>query len=626
MQRKTIQQLLVTTATLALLGGGVPVGLVNGHAATATVTARAATKNTYSVDRVQLPGIKAWRDGQPTIYLNPEFSGLPQTVTASQAADPAYLAGLTYPAGLTAADLTAFLQPYFDQAFQVDADQTYAEFLYSVHSDDYQSVAALTQDLTVSTYLQAWVVSRVQRYLEGTYTAADFVKDYPATLQTQLVKAEGSDYEEYFQEYEKTYSYADDPDKLAARFTTQFQANSQGNQNTVAAILGLTGHGLDLTTANPAKSQAAMERQLAEPATQAVVAVDEQGTVTVDTSYVAPYVVVLGDTDPLYPETPTEPETPTNPDKPTVPTTQTGTVTVHYQDEQGKALAPTKTLTGKAGDRYTTTALDLDGYVLMKTTGAAAGTFTATAQTVTYVYAPLTTGGADATVAKKGSVVLATQKIGLYRDKTLAAAKRIQWYQKKARINRPMFVVTGYARSQTGKLRYQVKDVNHRSRTAGQVGYITAKSAYVTPAYYASRQKTVTVINPAGVNAYRQKNLTHKTAHYRQGQVLTVKRIERHNLTTRFVLSNGRYITANKQLVQAGKVTAAKTVQMKRGVHRYATVNLTTRNGHFVKGQKVRVLGWDYTHAATFNKADTLRYRVAGGYITAAAKDVRIIR
>jgi len=61
------------------------------------------------------------------------------------------------------------------------------------------------------------------------------------------------------------------------------------------------------------------------------------------------------------------------------------------------------------------------------------------------------------------------------------------------------------------------------------------------------------VINKAGVNAYSKKSLTGKRHHYRQGQVLKVKKIVTHNLTTRFVLTNGTYVTANKKLVQTVK-------------------------------------------------------------------------
>ncbi|MFC6207191.1 DUF5776 domain-containing protein [Levilactobacillus tongjiangensis] len=128
---------------------------------------------------------------------------------------------------------------------------------------------------------------------------------------------------------------------------------------------------------------------------------------------------------------------------------------------------------------------------------------------------------------------------------------RVAKYVKTKRIDRPMFVVTGYGRSQAGRLRYQVRDVNQRSRTAGKTGYITAKTGYVTKVYYQRKVQRLTVIGKSGLNAYQTVSLTGKVRHYAQGTKLKVVGISHHNLTTRFVLENGHYVTANKKLVMA---------------------------------------------------------------------------
>ncbi|TGD19956.1 DUF5776 domain-containing protein [Levilactobacillus suantsaiihabitans] len=306
-------------------------------------------------------------------------------------------------------------------------------------------------------------------------------------------------------------------------------------------------------------------------------------------------------------------------------------VTVRYVDEQGKTLAPDQLLTGELGASYHSDALDIPNYTLTKTPANATGTFTSDAQTVTYVYAKpaLQTGSAAATVdpvAPKGTVIYATKKIGLYRTATFSKKQVKRWYAKKSRTNRPMFVVTGYAKSKNGVKRYHVKDVNHHSKTAGKTGYVTTKRAYTAPVYYAKKHAKITVINPAGVNGYAKQNLTQKRAHYRQGQVLKVKRIVRHNLTTRFVLTNGRYVTANKQLVQAGKVQMPKQIKTKHAINRYTTANLTRKNRHIAKHTTLKVTGWAYSNANNFNKRDTLRYHVAGGYITANKHLVRVVK
>ncbi|WP_353960971.1 DUF5776 domain-containing protein [Lentilactobacillus sp. TOM.63] len=153
--------------------------------------------------------------------------------------------------------------------------------------------------------------------------------------------------------------------------------------------------------------------------------------------------------------------------------------------------------------------------------------------------------------AKKGAVVYATKAIYLYKDANFKPSQRLAKYPKAKRVNRPMFVVTDYARSTNGTLRYKVRDVNHGTKTADRVGYITANSKFVIPVYYQSVPKSqkITVINQRGVNAYRNVNLTQKAKHYRKGTHLTVKKIVKHRLTTRYQLSNGDYVTANKKLV-----------------------------------------------------------------------------
>ncbi|ORN09663.1 bacterial Ig-like domain-containing protein [Lentilactobacillus parabuchneri] len=158
-------------------------------------------------------------------------------------------------------------------------------------------------------------------------------------------------------------------------------------------------------------------------------------------------------------------------------------------------------------------------------------------------------------VASKGSVVYAGKKIYMYKNGTFKKSERIAKYPKQKRVDRPMFVVTGYAHSSDGILRYKVRDVNHGSKTAGKTGYITANRKYVTKVYYQSIpwDKTITVISPNGVHSYKHKNLTERAKTYKKGTHLRVKAIVKHNLTTRYKLTNGHYITANKKLVIQGK-------------------------------------------------------------------------
>ncbi|MGF2385444.1 DUF5776 domain-containing protein [Lentilactobacillus otakiensis] len=157
--------------------------------------------------------------------------------------------------------------------------------------------------------------------------------------------------------------------------------------------------------------------------------------------------------------------------------------------------------------------------------------------------------------AVKGTAVYATKRIYMYKNPTFRKSQRIATYPKTKRVNRPMFVVIGYDRSNGGALRYKVRDVNHGKKTAGKIGYITANRKYVVNVYYQSTKsnQTITIISKKGVHAYKNENLTGKTKTYKRGTHLKVKKIVRHNLTTRYQLKNGYYVTTNKKLVIQGK-------------------------------------------------------------------------
>ena len=127
--------------------------------------------------------------------------------------------------------------------------------------------------------------------------------------------------------------------------------------------------------------------------------------------------------------------------------------------------------------------------------------------------------------------------------------QRLAKYPKAKRTQRPMFVVTNYAYSKAGRLRYRVKDINAKSKTAGKTGYVTAKEVFIAPAYYQQAAKQIKVISPSGINVYTDPSLTKKTKYVKAGQTLKITGIQHHNLTTRFVLANGQYATANKKWV-----------------------------------------------------------------------------
>lgn len=234
------------------------------------------------------------------------------------------------------------------------------------------------------------------------------------------------------------------------------------------------------------------------------------------------------------------------------PVTQGQPVTVKYVDAKGKRIADDQVLTGTVGATYTAKRLDITGYKLSTVTGDESGTFGSTPATVIFHYgADLSTGGSGATVMSVNGMLYAKKTINLYNSKNFSKKAKQVTYRKQKRANRPVFVVTGNAKSKQGYRRYKVRDVNHHSKTAGKTGYITAKSAYVSSVYYAKKQNKVKVLNAKGINAYKQKSLKSKGRHYKKGQTLKVKKIVSYKKMTRFQLTNGKYVTANKKFVIA---------------------------------------------------------------------------
>ncbi|WP_218043438.1 DUF5776 domain-containing protein [Lentilactobacillus dabitei] len=238
----------------------------------------------------------------------------------------------------------------------------------------------------------------------------------------------------------------------------------------------------------------------------------------------------------------------------------------------------------------------------------------------------VTTQPATPGIAKKGEAVYALKKIYMYSNKDFRQSGRVASYAKKPRSNRPMFVVTDYATSKAGNLRYVVRDVNHHSKTAGKKGYITADYAYVRPVYYHSSHKTLTVINPRGVNEYTNKNLTGRVKNFKQGTQLKVKGFVKHNLTTRYLLSNGHYITGNRKLVIAGNQKQPKQIKVKKAIYHYNNANFSKRTKHIKQGTVLKVKRWEYSHSYSTTTFGAKRYAVTGGYVTANSHYVKVIK
>lgn len=225
----------------------------------------------------------------------------------------------------------------------------------------------------------------------------------------------------------------------------------------------------------------------------------------------SPHVITLTykkNTTPTEPTTPTNPTTPTTPTTPSTPSTPTTTPTT--------PTTPTEPTTPST---------------------------TTTDNTTDY-----------GRVAVKGQAIYAIRKVGLYRNAQFGKQQRIKYYPKAKRINRPEFVVKGYKEDKAGHLRYRVQQYNPYTKRyiKGTTGYLTASDKYVVPAYYATKPKTnkIKVINPKGLYEYNNAALTGKRSkHVKAGATLKVTKISKYKYTTRYRLSNGKFVTANKKFV-----------------------------------------------------------------------------
>ncbi|GGG38070.1 surface protein [Lactobacillus apis] len=78
-------------------------------------------------------------------------------------------------------------------------------------------------------------------------------------------------------------------------------------------------------------------------------------------------------------------------------------VIVHYQDEQGRTIAPNEILSGNIGDGYVSTAKEIAGYTLKARPKNATGFFSDATQNVTYVYSKISSKAEGDQTDNKGN-------------------------------------------------------------------------------------------------------------------------------------------------------------------------------------------------------------------------------
>ena len=216
--------------------------------------------------------------------------------------------------------------------------------------------------------------------------------------------------------------------------------------------------------------------------------------------------------------------------------------------------------------------------------------------------------------------VYAKTSINEYSSDTFTAKGKKKHYAAKNRVYAPIFTVKKVVTNKNGRDRYLLD--NGR--------YITANTANVNYLYWqGDSYKQLYVIHPTGTYEYKSATFAKKNRVklHHQGEVLKVKKVIHHGLTTRYQLTNGNYVSGNKQWTSPNKWSFPKRVKAVGAINVYKTANLTGKVKHYkAKSHQVfTVKGFDYSHGFE-NRGYTKRYKVSGGYISANPKIVKEVK
>jgi len=321
-----------------------------------------------------------------------------------------------------------------------------------------------------------------------------------------------------------------------------------------------------------------------------------------------------------------------------IPVADAKTVTIHYVMSDG-TKAPADRIVRGTDNTVTVTHPLVTGYTASELTTPidfkslalddAAGNSTNPAMTVTYQadkQAP-STGGTTGTTGTAptpaADEVTSPQPVKIYGKRALyryshvdfKKSERIQFYTKKAKAYAPVFTAVKQVKSRAGNLRYELADGT----------FVTANPAYTAKLYWQGAYQQLFVTHPRGINVYRTDTLKTRVRHLKQGTSLMVKQIVKKNGQTRYQLTDGTYVTGNKRFVSPTQPRVVKQVQTKRSVGLYRDVNLTHKVKGIRRGTHLVVKGWDFSHGERASRDGVMRYRVAGGYVSANRSLVAVI-
>ncbi|MCX0291185.1 BspA family leucine-rich repeat surface protein [Lactobacillus kullabergensis] len=236
----------------------------------------------------------------------------------------------------------------------------------------------------------------------------------------------------------------------------------------------------------------------------------------------------------------------------------------HFLDESGKSIAPDNALTGNSGDPYSSSAKDINGYILKTSPANTKGTFSDQIQEVTYIYAkkPKQTG---------------SHYIG-------EGVVTVHYQDENGQQLAPDRVLTGNVGD--GYLTQEVKltGYNLTQRPNNATGFYTDRPQSVTYIYSQNVTNRTAVRKTVFHNSYLyDQNGSRKTGKYFMGKTIWT-------YGTKVIQGKKYYDLGQNNYVKATNVSGVKH-KLRRNSYVYSKAAKKLQRKALKKGQKVRTYG-----------------------------------
>ncbi|GEO70285.1 DUF5776 domain-containing protein [Levilactobacillus acidifarinae] len=166
-------------------------------------------------------------------------------------------------------------------------------------------------------------------------------------------------------------------------------------------------------------------------------------------------------------------------------------------------------------------------------------------QVVTKPVAPSTPVQKPAKPVFKPFMIYTKQALYRYTQPTFKIKRRAKYYRRYPRQTAPTFKVIGIKRSANGRLRYKLANGS----------YVTARKTFVYNLYWQGKHYTKIKLDRT-IYQYKHAKFAkvNRQKRLKKGTIVTVMRVVHRGYMTRYQLSNGSYITGNKQFITPRQV------------------------------------------------------------------------